>query len=84
MNRADVVFRCDQAERPGPTLNEKNEFWEFKQLESIYATSVGSLVAAMILLCNDWDVLDDYLTKRPWEKVITVNPIDVINLWQNT
>jgi len=62
---------------------EKNEFWKFNQIESIYATSVGSLVAAMILLCKDWDILDDYLTKRPWEKVITINPLDVINLWQN-
>ena len=62
---------------------EKNNFWEFNQIKSIYATSAGSLVAAMVILCNSWETLDDYITKRPWEKVITVNPIDVINLWHN-
>lgn len=61
---------------------EENNFWEFNQIESIYSTSMGSIVAVVIIICNDWTILDDYIIKRPWDKVITVNPIDIINLWQ--
>jgi len=52
------------------------------QIQSIYSTSIGSLIAILIIICDDWTILDDYITKRPWDKVINVNPIDIINLWQ--
>lgn len=59
----------------------KNNFWELNQIESIYSTSIGSLIAALITICDNWTALDDYITKRPWDKVITINPIDILNLW---
>jgi NTE family protein len=60
----------------------KNNFWELNQIKSMYSTSIGSLIAVLIIICDDLTILDDYITKRPWDKVITVNPIDIINLWQ--
>ena len=59
----------------------KQNFWELNQIKTIYSTSIGSLIAVLIIICNDWATLDDYITKRPWDKVITVKPIDIINLW---
>ena len=61
---------------------EKNKFWNFEEIESIYSTSMGSIIAVILIISKDWTILDDYIIKRPWDKVITVNPIDIINLWQ--
>jgi len=61
----------------------KKNFWKLNQIKSIYSTSIGSLIAALISICDNWTTLDDYITKRPWDKVIAINPIDIINLWQD-
>jgi predicted acylesterase/phospholipase RssA len=45
-------------------------FWSHDTIETIYGTSVGSLIGAMLCLKHEWSTLDDYLIKRPWEKVI--------------
>jgi NTE family protein len=44
--------------------------WSHDTIETIYGTSVGSLLGAMLCLKHEWSTLDDYLIKRPWEKVI--------------
>ena len=45
-------------------------FWTHDNVETIYGTSVGALIGAMLCLKHEWTTLDDYLIKRPWEKVI--------------
>ena len=50
------------------TLNIKG-VWDFKNIKSIYGSSVGSYIAVIIALQYDWQVMDDYLIKRPWEKI---------------
>lgn len=59
----------------------KNNYWNVKDIVSIYATSVGSIIAIYITLKYDWDTLDDYLIKRPWDKIINIKPTDILNLW---
>lgn len=61
----------------------KNDFWNIKDINSIYATSIGSLIGILLILCDDWDVLDDYIIKRPWENIIDIKPLDIINIWNN-
>jgi predicted acylesterase/phospholipase RssA len=46
-------------------------FWAYENIETIYGTSIGALIGAMLCLKHEWTTLDDYLIKRPWEKVIT-------------
>jgi predicted acylesterase/phospholipase RssA len=50
------------------TLNLKG-VWDFKNIKSIYGSSVGSYIAIIIALQYDWQVMDDYLIKRPWDKI---------------
>jgi predicted acylesterase/phospholipase RssA len=50
------------------TLNLKG-VWDFKNIKSIYGSSVGSYIAIIIALRYEWQVMDDYLIKRPWEKI---------------
>jgi predicted acylesterase/phospholipase RssA len=44
--------------------------WSIENIESIYGISVGCIVGLFISLNFDWEVLDDYLIKRPWQNVI--------------
>lgn len=62
-------------------LNQQG-IYSKENIESIYSSSAGSIIAALILLTDSWELLDDYILKRPWDKLITINPIDIFNLWQ--
>ena len=44
-------------------------FWNIKNIKTIYGSSIGSFVAIIIALQYEWEVMDDYLIKRPWEKI---------------
>lgn len=50
------------------TLN-MNGFWNVNNIKTIYGSSIGSFVAIIIALKYEWVVMDDYLIKRPWEKI---------------
>jgi NTE family protein len=50
--------------------SNKHGFWSIENIESIYGISVGCIVGLFISLNFEWDVLDDYLIKRPWQNVI--------------
>jgi len=56
-------------------LRESNKrgLWSIENIESIYGLSVGCIAALFISLNFEWDVLDDYLIKRPWQNVINFN-----------
>ena len=46
-------------------LNE-NQFWKIENIESIYGTSIGSVIGAFICLNYDWETLNKYVLERPW------------------
>ena len=57
-------------------------FWELSNIESIYGCSIGSLIGAIISLGFPFEWIDDYLVKRPWDKLMKEScvPIsDIIN-----
>jgi predicted acylesterase/phospholipase RssA len=54
--------------------------WAYENIETIYGTSVGALIGAMLCLKHDWSTLDDYIIKRPWERVI-VNSLEMFELF---
>ena len=55
-------------------------FWSHDTIETIYGTSIGSLIGAMLCLKHEWSTLDDYIIKRPWEKVI-VESLEMFELF---
>ena len=58
-------------------LEEKN-FIDMKNIESIYGTSAGAIVGILICLKYDWETINDYIIKRPWQDVF---PIKVQNIF---
>lgn len=52
----------------------ENNFIQIENIQSVYGTSAGAIISALILLKYDWTTLDDYLLKRPWDKVFKLEP----------
>lgn len=44
-------------------------YWNMSNVKTIYGCSVGAYMGVLISLGYDWNTLDDYLIKRPWEKL---------------
>jgi predicted acylesterase/phospholipase RssA len=47
----------------------KSGIWNIDDIESIYGTSAGAIIGVFIALNYDWDEIDNYMIKRPWENV---------------
>ena len=56
-------------------------FLEMAFVESIYATSVGSIIGAMLSLKIEPHILHDYLIKRPWDAVCKTNRHSVLEIY---
>ena len=55
-------------------------FWLYENIETVYGTSIGAVIGAMLCLKHEWTTLDDYIIKRPWEKVI-VESLEMFELF---
>lgn len=56
---------------------EKNKYVNLEDIETIYGTSAGAIIGVCIALKFDWETLNDYIIKRPWQDVF---PIKVQNI----
>jgi predicted acylesterase/phospholipase RssA len=63
-------------------LNEQN-FWYHEQIESIYATSIGTLIGVFICLKYDWTTLNTYLIERPWHDAFKVTGKQIFDSYYN-
>lgn len=54
---------------------------KYENIQSIYATSIGGFIALIYLLNFEWDWIDDFFVKRPWEKLINFTSYDYINIF---
>lgn len=60
-----------------------HKFWNIDNIESIYGTSIGSFMGVVLSLGYDWDWLDDYFIKRPWNKLIDLTPLSFIEVYNS-
>jgi len=51
----------------------KKGLWQLEDIESMYGTSVGSIFIILLALNYDWETMDDFLIKRPWNNVFNFN-----------
>jgi predicted acylesterase/phospholipase RssA len=49
--------------------SHKMGLWKLEEIDTIYGTSVGSIFAVLLALNYDWETMDDFLIKRPWQNV---------------
>lgn len=62
---------------------EQENFWKIDEIESIYGTSVGSIIGAFICLKYDWETLNKYIIERPWHDVFKVNAKQIFDSYYN-
>ena len=53
----------------------QKEIWNLNEIKSIYGCSVGAFFGVIVSLGYDWEWLDDYFIKRPWEKLINISAL---------
>lgn len=58
----------------------ENKFIDINNIQSIYGTSAGAILGAILCLRFEWDVVIDYIIKRPWNEVF---PISVQNIFDS-
>jgi predicted acylesterase/phospholipase RssA len=63
-------------------LNEEG-FWNFDDIESIYATSIGTFIGACICLKYDWSTLINYVINRPWHDAFKLNGKQIFDAFYN-
>ena len=62
---------------------QKKKFFQLKNIDTIYATSAGSVVATLLLLDMEEDTIMEYIVQRPWHKIIRIAPDMIVNmLWK--
>ena len=57
---------------------ETNDFLHIKNIETIYGTSAGAIVGILLCLKFDWETINDYIIKRPWQDVF---PMKIQNIF---
>ena len=60
----------------------KKGFWALADIKSIYGCSIGAYLGVVFSLGYEWDWLDDYFIKRPWEKVILNSTVHLVDIYK--
>lgn len=53
------------------------------KIKSIYATSVGTLIATFVCLGHSWEDIDTYVVNRPWEHVFQVSGRTLMDVYEH-
>lgn len=61
----------------------KNNYFSIKDLKSIDGTSAGALLAFVLMLDIDNDLITNYIIDRPWEKLFNISPEIIFQAYQN-
>lgn len=62
---------------------EKNNIWKIDDIKSIFSTSAGSLLSVILLLRIEWNIIIDYMIKRPWNDCINMSPFQLFYIYNN-
>jgi predicted acylesterase/phospholipase RssA len=57
---------------------EKNQVFQRENIQTIYGTSAGAIVAVLFAMNFDWETINDYIIKRPWKEVF---PVKIQNIF---
>ena len=61
----------------------ENDFIKSSNIQSIYATSAGAIIAVMMCLNFEWKTIFDYIIMRPWNEVFPINMSCIVDTYVN-
>ena len=64
------------------TLYENN-FYQFDNIETIYAASAGAILGVILSLNHNFDDLMEYIIARPWHESIELDISNFLNFYQD-
>ena len=56
------------------------DFWKYENIETVYGTSAGAMLSIFFALNIEWDILDNYIIKRPWDKIFDLSLHSLSNI----
>lgn len=59
----------------------ETKFIDLNTIETIYGTSAGAIIGALICLKYDWQTIYDYMIKRPWHDVFNINIQQLLDIY---
>jgi predicted acylesterase/phospholipase RssA len=62
---------------------EENGYWNIDNIESIYATSIGSIISVFLCLKIDRQILNKYIIERPWKDAFKVSVKQIWNAYNH-
>jgi predicted acylesterase/phospholipase RssA len=60
----------------------RNGLWNIENIKSIYGTSMGAIIGTILVLNYDWETIDDYLIKRPWNNIYKFDMYSIIDSYK--
>ena len=57
-----------------------NSYIEYDNIKTIYATSIGSVIALIFILNCDYDDIENYIINRPFQKLINMDLNSLLNI----
>ena len=60
----------------------RNGLWKLENIQTIYGTSIGSVLAVILCLGYEWEILDAYFLKRPWQNLFKFDLYSVLNIFE--
>jgi predicted acylesterase/phospholipase RssA len=60
---------------------ETDKFLDMSLIETIYGTSAGAIVAILLCLKFDWETINDYIIKRPWQDVFAIKVENIFDAY---
>jgi predicted acylesterase/phospholipase RssA len=60
----------------------KENVWSINDIKSIYGTSIGAFIGIIVSLGYEWEWLDDYIIKRPWNKVLSLTAQTILDAFE--
>lgn len=61
----------------------EKKYLDINTIKSIYGTSSGSIIGALLCLKYDWEDIVDYIIRCPWENKLKIGINVAINIFQN-
>lgn len=62
---------------------EKRGVLRLADIETMYGTSAGAMLSVVLALKMDWETVNDYILKRPWQDVFPLHAGDVVSAFTN-
>jgi predicted acylesterase/phospholipase RssA len=56
-------------------------FWKLDEIESIYATSIGTIVTVVLCLNFDWETVNTYFIDRPWNDLYKLTAKQIMDVY---